>query len=360
MTKVAIITDTHWGVRNDSPVFLDYFKKSLDEFFFPYLREHNIKHCIHLGDLVDRRKYMNVLTASKLRKDFLEPINAMGVKTHIICGNHDEYFKDTYKVNALEEFVGHRYENISIYSRPHTLEIDGTEIFLLPWICKENEEECLDALNKTKASICMGHLELNGFEMQRGLIADHGWDPKVFGRFDNVYTGHYHHRSQLHNISYIGAFTEHIWSDYNDDRGFCIFDTKTLDMDFIKNPFRIFYMIAYDDVKHPDIVQKINATDYSKYKDTYVKVVCVNKTNPYSFDLLMDKLYKESPADIAIIEDVSAFVDTNPDEIIDQAQDTITILDNYISGLTLPVDNDKMKKYMREVYLEALSLEHVE
>ena len=86
----------------------------------------------------------------------------------------------------------------------------------------------------------------------------------------------------------------------------------------------------------------------------------MNKTNLFAFDMLLDKLYREGPVDISIVEDISSFIDTNPDDVVDQAQDTPTILDSYISGLTLPVDSDKMKTYMREVYTEALSLENVE
>ncbi len=359
MTKVLIITDTHWGVRNDSPVFLDYFKRSVDEFLIPHIKENGIKHIIHAGDLVDRRKYINVLTHSRLRTDFLEPISEL-CEMHIIAGNHDEYFKDTYRVNALDEFVAGRYDNIKTYSKPTTLEIDGCEFFLLPWITKEYEKECYEAIEQSKAPVCIGHLELDGFEMQKGMLSDHGWNSKVFRRFDSVFTGHYHHRSSRDNIHYIGAFCEHIWSDYNDPRGFVVFDTQSRDTVFHRNPFRIFHMVAYDDVKHPDILEKINATDYSKFKDCYVKIVCVNKTNPYAFDMLLDKLYKEQPADISIVEDVNSFIDNNIDDTVDEAQDTLTILDNYISGLTLPIESDRMKHYMREIYTEALSLENIE
>ena len=57
--KIALITDTHWGARNDSQVFMNYFKRFYEEMYFPYLEEHNIKTCIHLGDVVDRRKFIN-------------------------------------------------------------------------------------------------------------------------------------------------------------------------------------------------------------------------------------------------------------------------------------------------------------
>jgi len=359
MAKVLIITDTHFGVRGDSPVFLDYFKRSINDFLIPFIKENRIEHIIHLGDLVDRRKYINVLTHSRLRTDFLEPLNEL-CQIHIIAGNHDEFYKDTYTVNALDEFVGNRYSNIKIYSTPSEIEIDRCIFFLLPWITTANEKESIEAIDNTKSLICCGHLELGGFEMQKGMISDHGSNHEIFQKFDYVFTGHYHHRSTRDNIHYIGAFCEHIWSDFNDPRGFIVFDTESRDTVFHRNPFRIFHMVAYDDVKNPDILEKINATDYSNYKNCYVKVVCVNKTNPYSFDALLDKLYQAQAADISIVEDVSAFTDNSADDLVDEAQDTLSILSTYVDGLSLPVDNDRMKTYMREVYMEALTLESVE
>lgn len=331
----------------------------MDEFVLPFIREHNIKHVIHAGDLVDRRKYINVNTAHRLRHDFLIPLNEL-CEIHIIAGNHDEYYKDTYRVNSLEEFVAGRYKNIKTYSSPTTITIDGFDFFLLPWITKEAEKECYDAVENSKASVCIAHLELDGFEMQKGLLSDHGWNHKIFKEFDQVFTGHYHHRSTVDNIHYIGALCEHIWSDFNDPRGFVVFDTETRTVDFHRNPFRIFHMVAYDDMKNPNIIEKINATDYSKFKDCYVKIVCVNKNNPYAFDILLDKLYKEQPADISIVEDVNSFTDNNVDELVDEAQDTMTILRSYIGGLTLPVDTERMNHYMNEIYVEALSLETIE
>jgi hypothetical protein len=75
---------------------------------------------------------------------------------------------------------------------------------------------------------------------------------------------------------------------------------------------------------------------------------------------VIDNLYKAGVADISIVED---FTDTSFDtdqEIIDQAEDTMTILSKHIDNLTLNVNNEKLKTLMRELYVEALNTETTE
>ena len=69
--KICILGDTHFGMRNDSLVFLDYCEKFYDEVFFPYLEKNNIKKILQLGDFWDRRKYINFNTLKRTIEMFL-------------------------------------------------------------------------------------------------------------------------------------------------------------------------------------------------------------------------------------------------------------------------------------------------
>ena len=100
--KIAILNDTHFGVRNDSPAFMKYQNKFYNEIFFPYLKEHNIGTLVHLGDVVDRRKFINHNTAHNFKKVFWDKLDDMVIDTHVIIGNHDTYYKNTNEVNALQ------------------------------------------------------------------------------------------------------------------------------------------------------------------------------------------------------------------------------------------------------------------
>ena len=103
--KIALITDTHFGARNDNVNFNEYFYQFYEGVFFPYLQQHNIKTCIHLGDCFDRRKYVSYKTAKDFRERFILPFNVLGIDLHMLVGNHDIYYKNTSQVNSLTELL---------------------------------------------------------------------------------------------------------------------------------------------------------------------------------------------------------------------------------------------------------------
>ena len=113
--KVALITDTHFGARSDSIPFDNFFNKFYTEVFFPHLERDQIKTIIHLGDVFDRRKYINFNTLKKCKEYFFDRTADLGIDVHMIAGNHDTFFKNTNEVNALDLLL-REYPNVITYS----------------------------------------------------------------------------------------------------------------------------------------------------------------------------------------------------------------------------------------------------
>jgi DNA repair exonuclease SbcCD nuclease subunit len=225
--KIALINDTHFGVKNDSPLFLDHQQRFFEEIFFPYLDEHNIETVLDLGDTFDRRKYINFVTLNRAKQFFFEPMKSRGIDYHAVVGNHSVYYKNTNEINSMSLLL-QEYENVSVYvHEPKELTFGSTRFIMVPWINRENQELCYRTLQTTSADIVLGHFEIAGFEMMRGMRCDHGMDKDIFSRFEAVYSGHFHHPSEYGNIRYLGAQYEMTWTDYAGRRGFSVIDTES-------------------------------------------------------------------------------------------------------------------------------------
>jgi len=356
--KLALVTDTHFGARSDSPQFNEFFFKFWEQTFFPYLKEHNIKTVVHLGDVMDRRKFINHYIANDFQTRFMKRLYQEGIDTHIIIGNHDCFYKNTNRINSIQNLCS-TYDGQNepwIYVDPTVVEFAGVPLLFLPWICDENRERSLKLIREAPVSLVMGHLEIAGFEMDKGMMCHDGMSADLFDRFEMVMSGHFHHRSKNGPIHYLGNTYEITWADYDDTRGFHIFDTDTRNLTFVPNPYKMFYKLQYDDTVQ-DFEFWANAVDYSMYKDTCVKVVVKQKTNPYLFDSVLDKLYASSPLDVSIVENYLPVSESFEDAVIDQAEDTMTILSKYIDGLKMDVDSKHLKDFMGQLYQDALAAE---
>ena len=352
--KIALITDTHWGARGDSPAFAEYFNRFYYEYFFPYLSEHGITNIFHLGDIVDRRKYINFVTARHLRK-FVEHCDVSGIRLDVIVGNHDTSFKNTNEVNSMRELFDHSTYNINYYSDPTEVDIDGLSIAVLPWVCSGNYDESMQFLRDTNAQVLFGHLEIAGFEMYKGAVNDHGFDSKIFDKFDVVCSGHFHHKSTRGNINYLGAPYEMSWSDYNDPRGFHIFDTETRELTYVRNPLTMFNKIHYHD--QDKTLDEVLSVDWDYYKGSYVKLIVHTKTNPYWFDMFVDKIEKAGVLDLQVVDDNLNLQLEDDGDIVSEAEDTLTVLNKVVEQVDSRVDKKVLYNFLSTLYNEALSVE---
>ena len=346
MTRVAILTDTHWSARKASRHLHDYFELFYKNVFFPTLEKEGITTVIHMGDAFDNRKSIDFWGLDWTRRVVLDPLSKY--ETHMIVGNHDIFLRNSTEINAPELLLKD-YPNIKTYSSPQTVKVGGIDIMMLPWICSENYDETLKQIKKSKAKIAMGHLELQGFRVNRNLVMEeHGLDPKIFDKFTKVFSGHYHTRSDNGKIFYLGNTYEMYWNDVNDTRGFHIFDTETFEHTPINNPYKLFYNIYYEDTPY----QMFDTTEYA---NKIVKVIIRKKSKPKDFEKFIDKLYTVGIQDLKIIENFE--IQENEEFEISEDENTLTILNRYIEESEFEFDKNIIKGIFQDLYRQACEVE---
>ena len=348
--KVALVTDTHFGARSDSLAFDAYFAKFYDECFFPYLEKEGIKTICHLGDIFDRRKYINFNTLKSCKRYFFGKAAELGIEVHMVPGNHDTYFKNTNDVNSPDLLLG-EYNNITLYQEPTEIMLDREKVLYLPWICGENYDRTMAKISETDAKTCFGHFEFAGYDLLPGMPNLHGMDSTIFSDFELVVSGHFHHRHSRGNITYMGNPYEITWSDYEDPRGFAVFDTVQRSLEYHNNPYKLFHKIYYDDSNFEG-VNSISHFDFDRIVGGCVKLIVNNKTDFTRFDTFVDRLYQCNLIDLKIIEDFSEFEDEALGEDID-LEDTMTLLKEFVNSVETDLDKQRIKNLLQSLYVEA-------
>ena len=344
--KVAVITDTHYGARKGSKYLHDHFELFYKNVFFPALKEHGVEAVIHMGDAFDSRKSIDYQSLEWAKRVVFEPLRDYDV--HMIIGNHDCYYKNTNSVNSPSLLL-QTYPNVKTYSSPQTINVGGLNILMVPWICSENYDETLNQISKTKAKVAMGHLELQGFRVNRNLIMEeHGLDANIFSKFKKVFSGHYHTRSDNGRIFYLGNPYEMYWTDVNDTRGFHIFDTETLTHTPVNNPYKLFYNIYYEDTPY-------QLFDASEYENKIVKVIVRKKSKPKDFEKFIDKLYTAGIQELKILENFD--IQESEDFEITEEENTLSILNRYIEEAEFSYDKNIIKGIFQDLYQQACEVE---
>lgn len=346
--KVALVTDTHFGARDGRHIFHDFFAKFYTNIFFPTLREHGITTVLHLGDLFDRRKYIDYFSLKRSKEYFFDPMRDF--KMYVLVGNHDIALRNTLEINSPELLLS-EYKNIVPIAEPSVVQVNSASFLMMPWICSDNYAQSMEMLKTAKADLCCGHFEISGFSMYKGMESHEGFDAGLFNKFDMVFSGHYHHRSSRSNIHYLGNPYELTHMDYNDQRGFHIFDTETRELTFIPNTYTIFDRFVYDDTKFDPA-----GIDCSTFSEKFLKIVVQKKTDFYKFDTFLDCVYNSGPHDVKIMEDISELSADEMDESLD-IEDTQSILQHYIKSADVEVDREKLSTYMKQLYVEALNIQ---
>jgi hypothetical protein len=193
----------------------------------------------------------------------------------------------------------------------------------------------------------MGHLELQGFRVNKQIVMEHGLEGKLFGKFSRVYSGHYHTRSDNGVVYYLGNPYEMFWTDVGDTRGFHIFDTESVTHEPVNNPFRLFYNIYYEDTDYQTF-------DTREYENKIVKIIVRKKSNTKKFEKFVDKLYSSGVSDLKIVENFA--IQESEDFEAFESEDTLSILNRYIEEAEINLDKSIVQKVIQEIYQEACEI----
>lgn len=353
--KVVLLGDTHFGARSDSQLFHDRFELFYN-FMFDYMKQNGLKTIIQFGDLFDRRKYINFNSLNRSRTYFFDKLKEYGFNCVALIGNHDIPYKNTLDGNSPSLLLGEYASVMTLVQQPTEMQLGKTSALVIPWICNDNEDECMLAIRDSKAELCFGHFELQGFEMYRGAVCEHGQPKEMFEKFTHVYSGHFHHISSKDNITYLGSPYQITWADHGDDRGFFVLDTTDLHADFVSNPFPNFHKLVYDDRELT--LDDLDAMDYSSYSRTFVKVIVSHKTNLFLYDKFIEKL--ELAGAIAHAVDDHKYKNIISEEELASGVDDINDLLKKVSeSYKDNCDTDKLYAYLLDLYTTAVNTQQV-
>ena len=332
--KVCVLGDLHLACRNGSAIFSKHQQKFFDGVLFPYLEKTGYR-VLQLGDLFDQRKYVSFVGFDAAKRGFF---TKMPNKMTTLLGNHDIAYKESLRVNSPELLIGDFGH--TIVTDPIT--INGVDF--IPWICEQNRQEVFEFIKRSKSKICCGHFEISGFSMQRGIPAHDGLDVETFDKYDLVLSGHYHTRSTIGNITYVGTPYELTWADHKDPKGFHVLDLDTNELEFIENPYTLYESIHYNGSVYGDF-------DFDNFSEKYVKVIVVEKSNYSDFDRFITKLNNSGAYDIKIIENYSGQpIGSIGEEIM--LQDTLHVLSDYIRSMGGD-NSEALEMQMRSLYAQA-------
>ena len=338
---VALITDTHFGVRSGSKIFHDYMEEFYRDVFFPTLKARNVDTLIHLGDCFDSRRGVDSWSVDWAKRVFFDPLSSMGIRTHVIVGNHDSFYKNTLSVNSPELLLT-GYDNVLVHSCPTPITIKNHMCFFVPWICEDNSSTVNKHLMSMagQAEYCFGHFEFAGFKLYENFICEHGMNSDLFNH-KRVFSGHFHTRHSNKNIHYLGNPYQLNWNDYGSVRGFHIFNMKDDNLEFVPNPVSMFDKIVYGK----------DQKDLNEYKNMYIKLIVNKSTNRDTLNKYISDLYEVGIHDLKVVEMFNEIEVTEELEV--ESVSTPTLIKNYVEALEIDVNKKNIIDIMNDLYKES-------
>ncbi len=349
--KCAIINDIHYGLRGGKEFFENQLTHFLEEVFFPKIKKDPVDMVVLNGDIYDNRRSILLKTMERSQKELWEPLERLEIPIYVNLGNHDIANTNTLHPNSITP-LAKKYENINIIDRPIE---HYHNMFFFPWICEETEEETLILLKKiTKNSVIFTHLDVLGASLSAKVKSKEGYDPKIFSKAKRVFNGHIHLREDMNKKFHIlGCQYQQTWTDYRQQKGFHIYNFETDEIEFVKNPRRIFLKVVYDNEKlEIDVGTKrkvpLNDKFFKAMTDKIVKIQVIDAVDRIKLENFLERLGDVTESLTVEGEySVESEIEFDEESINKPMKD---LVEEFIERSVLP--DDVNKKDLNELYTE--------
>ena len=238
----VVFTDTHFGWKNNSMVWLKYQLDFIYKQFIPTIKDLSKTdkvRVVHCGDVFESRSTISTYVADKVVKAFKD-IRAICDEFIIVCGNHDFYSPNSDVVNTVQLFMN----NLDIIIVDQKMYESEDNKAFVPWYVWESQSFTTNA----DTIFCHADIVL-------GKIPDCCKGKKII-------SGHIH--TPLLKVSKclytIGSCYSLSFADSNSTRGFYILNGK--DLKYIPNETSIKFYRLYDDMVLSFDIDSINSNDY--------------------------------------------------------------------------------------------------
>lgn len=262
--KTVILSDTHFGIKQNSVTWMNSQIDFLYNEFIPFikhLKEKDTVQVIHCGDMFDSRSSINPFIATNVRKAFIKISNECEV--YVIAGNHDFYSPNEDDISALSltlSYIPHLHIIQRSIEGLLDKEQNNTECLLVPWYEFEKYDVLKDYIESNKPKYIFCHTDLTRLSPEY----------KSLLKGITVFSGHIHSPQKDKNLITLGSTYPLTFADSNSDRGFYILDNDTQELVFVKAKNVIKFWRFYD--------KEIFDIDVTKVKNDYIELY-VNKIN---------------------------------------------------------------------------------
>lgn len=253
--KTVLITDTHFGTRQNSLTWLNSQIDFLENQLIPYIESSGDIRLIHLGDVFDSRSTISTMVATKVVEVF-KKISELTKEFIIIGGNHDFYSPNSDEVDTLNLLLGNL--NIKIVTKNILIDKEAKHLYI-PWYQWLESTQTVQNLIDTYGIIrIFTHADII--------------NEPVNIKCREIYSGHIHIPSCKGCIRNLGSTYALNFADANSRRGFYVIHENDK-LEFIENKQSIKFHRLYNS----DI---FTIPDWNKNDYIELYISQTNMTNP--------------------------------------------------------------------------------